>query len=133
MNNISKAIEYISEKRPDFVLLSYDHPSPALAKLPDLIAQTFNIPCVAFVETNNNASMQKLSQLKMRHKIFGQPSGPNFQRTLRRILAEKFDVRLDDKAAHEESSHGEKSGSINVRGGAYGFPRLADRLRQRGK
>src|SRR4051812_18007082 len=71
IGNISKAVEEIAEKRPDFVLVSFNHPSPAVMKLPDIITQTFNLTCIGFVEGTDNASSNKLTGIKMRHKIFG--------------------------------------------------------------
>ena len=103
--NISTAIEEIAKKRPDFVLISFNHPSPAVVRLPDLIVQTFNLVCVGFVEGTDNLSAGKLTSIKMRHKIFGLPSGPNLHRGIRRILAEKFNLKLDDKHVSVDKAH----------------------------
>src|SRR4051794_33418497 len=50
MSNISTALEYVADKKPDFVLVSFNHPNPAIFKLPELIIQTFNLSCVGFIE-----------------------------------------------------------------------------------
>ncbi len=102
MSNLSMAIEYIAEHKPDIVVASFNHPSPAIHRLPELITQTFNLICVGFSEQNDSASQQKLTQVKMPHKVFGTTSGPNFNRTLRKILGEKFGIQVDEKAAPEE-------------------------------
>lgn len=103
LGNISKAIEEIAEKRPDIVMISFNHPSPAVHKLPELIAQTFNLVCIGFVEGGDTQSTNKLNLTKIRHKIFGQPSGPNLQRGIRRILVEKFNFKMEEKAAEGKS------------------------------
>jgi hypothetical protein len=116
--NLSKAIEYIAEKRPDIVMVSLNHPSPAVVRLPDLIAQTFNLICVGFVEGTDTASTTKLNSFKIRYKISGTPSGPNFQRGIRRILAEKYNIKEDK--SDERERHSGSSGNVNVRGGGMG-------------
>lgn len=110
--NLSKAVEEIAEKRPDIVMISFNHPSPAVQKLPEIIAQTFNLMCVGFVEGTDTASTSKLNNMKLRHKIFGTPSGPNFHRGIRRILAEKFNIKLDEKPEKAE-----RENNVTVRGG----------------
>ena len=37
MGNVTKAVEYIAANRPDFVLISVNHPHPTVNKLPDII------------------------------------------------------------------------------------------------
>lgn len=103
---LSKFIEHVADHRPDIVLISLNHPNPAVIRLPELITQTFNIPCVGFVEGTDAASVQKLSSFKMRYKVFGQPSGPNIQRGIRRILAERFNLKLDDASKYGEKKEG---------------------------
>ncbi|MGE0528159.1 MAG: hypothetical protein AB7G93_02110 [Bdellovibrionales bacterium] len=110
MTNVSQAIEYIAEKKPDYVLVSLNHPSSAAAKLPELITQTFNIECVVFAESLDSASTAKLNQARVRHKIQGQPSGPNLQRAMRKILAEKLNLRSD--SGSESESTADSSGSL---------------------
>jgi len=100
-SNVSKMIEVIAERRPDIIMVSLNHPSPAVLKLPDVIVQTFNLICIGFVELNDPNSTNKLSSRKIRHKIFGTPSGPNISRGIRRILAEKYNIKLDDHRKDE--------------------------------
>ena len=106
--NLSKAIEEIATRRPDIVMISFNHPSPAIVKLPELIVQTFNTICVGFVELNDSTSNNKLTTRKIRYKIFGQPSGPNFFRGLGRILAERYDLKIDEAP---EAKAGEAGGA----------------------
>ncbi|NJL24464.1 MAG: hypothetical protein HC902_04385 [Calothrix sp. SM1_5_4] len=117
--NISKAIEHVAEKKPDFVLVSFSHSNPAVTKLPDLIAQTFNLDCIGFVEGVDTSSQARLNNFKMRHKVQGSPSGPNIQRTIRKILAEKFNVKSDDGRSSAEGREREENGgggTVTIRG-----------------
>jgi hypothetical protein len=92
ITNMGKAVEFVAEKKPDFVLVSYSHSNPAVAKLPELITQTFNLTCIGFVETFDTGSQTRLNNLKLRYKIQGQASGPTIHRTIRKILGERFNV-----------------------------------------
>jgi CheY-like chemotaxis protein len=104
VTDIGRAVENIADKRPDFVLVSLSHPSTSIAKLPDLITQTFNIHCIGFVETTDASSSARLAQAKMRYKIQGQASGPAIHRTLRKILAERFHLDAAEEQANAEST-----------------------------
>jgi len=112
LNNVARAIEVIAERRPDFVLISFSHPSPVIEKLPELITQTFNLICIGFIEGGDPTSMARLSNVKLRNKVHGAPSGPNFQRIIRKVLAENLNI-LD-----EETKEDAANGSVTVRGGS---------------
>ncbi|MBX3020492.1 MAG: hypothetical protein KF799_02345 [Bdellovibrionales bacterium] len=115
MTNMSKAVEHIAEKKPDFVLVSFNHPNPAVMKLPELITQTFNLTCVGFIENLDAGSSAKLNNYKMRYKIQGMPSGPNLQRSIRKILAEKFNIKTDDDK-RQESARERDGNTVTVKG-----------------
>jgi hypothetical protein len=88
--SISEALNILVNKRPDVVLVSFNHPHPAIMKLPDVLTQTFNIFSVGYVETADAPSTARLAQAKMLHKLLGFPSGPSIQRLIRRILEERL-------------------------------------------
>ncbi len=90
---LSKAVEYIQEHKPDFVLVSLSHSNPAIQKVPELIQQKFSIDCIGFVEGTDAMSVSSLTSAKVKHKIFGQPTGPNLYRGIRRILAESLEIK----------------------------------------
>lgn len=122
LGSVSQSIEFIAEKKPDFVLISLNHPNPAMAKIPDLIQGTFNLTCIGFVETFDTASQAKLNKSRMRHKIAGQPSGPTLHRSIRKILAEKLNINLDDgksaSSSHDSENKGRDGGesTVTIRG-----------------
>lgn len=90
VSDIAKAVEFISQNRPDFVLLSINHPHPSVAKLPQLISQAFDTTCVAFAENMDAATATRLSRSDFKYKITGAASGPNIHRSIRRFLEEKL-------------------------------------------
>lgn len=103
-SNLPKAIEFVADKKPDFVFISLNHPNPAMAKLPELLSSSFGCVCVAFLETVNPSTQQRLLKTKIKHKVNGPPSGPNLHRTVRRVLAEMFNITEDDRAVPDEPS-----------------------------
>lgn len=106
--NIGKAVEFIVKNKPDFVLLSFDHPHPSIKNLPTLISQTLNVECVGFTEINDPSTAALISSSKAKHKIFGNPSGPAIHRVLKKIILDichEAGIRID---AGGETNQGRK-------------------------
>jgi hypothetical protein len=103
--NLSQAVEDISNNKPDFILLSVNHPSPSIIKFPQAVGAAFNIDCIAFAESGDTASQSKVAKMKTAHKIQGMPSGPNLQRVIRKALAEKFEAQEATDAAEKSEAH----------------------------
>lgn len=116
LDNLSKAIEFISEKQPDFILLSVNHPSPGISKLPDLIVQNFNLTCIGFAEGLEASSVSKLNNYKVQHKISGQASGPNVHRAIRKILSERFNIQTEDSSHSSAKEKAEGSSKTVIKG-----------------
>ncbi len=113
-SNIAQAVEVAAEKKPDFVLISLNHQNPAMPKLIELMQTTFGATCVAFMENQDAASSQKLTKANYQYKVFGQMSGPNLHRSIRRILGEKLNFDADS----EESSSSRGADNISIKGGS---------------
>lgn len=110
LSNVGKAIEHISDKQPDFILISFNHTHPAVLKLPDLITRTFNLTVVGYAEVLDSVTTARLSNFRMQHKLQGQPSGPSIQRAIRKILSDKFHFKnSDDAESSEEASSRDQS------------------------
>ncbi len=115
LTDLSKAIEFIAEHRPDYVLVSLSHQSSAITRLPDLITQTFNLACIGFVETTDPTASARLHQMRLRYKLQGLPSGPNIHRTIRKILAERFNVAVETTERSKGVSSSTSTGSNIVK------------------
>ncbi|MGE4131389.1 MAG: hypothetical protein AB7F86_07105 [Bdellovibrionales bacterium] len=124
LTDLSKAVELIADKKPDFILISLNHPSPAILKLPELIAQMFNLTCVAFIENVDASSSAALNNISMQYKIQGQPSGPNIHRSIRKFLEERFNIGSDDKKSSpgRKAAENNQGGSYRVKGSAANGP-----------
>jgi hypothetical protein len=117
MSNLSQAIEFATDRKPDFVLVSINHSNPAIHKFSELLSSTFGSTCVGFAENNDTSSASRLTKSAMDAKIQGQASGPNLHRSLRKMLAEKLNIHLDDKSptAAERSA---SANNVTVKGEA---------------
>lgn len=117
LSNVGKAIEVISDKQPDIILVSFNHTHPAVLKLPDLITRTFNLTVVGFAEVLDSVTTARLNNFRMQHKLQGQPSGPSIQRAIRKILAEKFNFKGADESESNDASSNKDQNEM-IQGGA---------------
>lgn len=122
VSDVGRGVELISEKKPDFILVSLSHPSHAIGRLPDLITQTFNLPCIGFIEASDATTTARFNQSRLRYKIQGQASGPTIYRTIRKILAERFQLDANERARDELSSVTADGGSDVMRFSHDGSP-----------
>ncbi len=116
LTNLSQAIEFATDRKPDFVLISVNHPNPATIRLSDLLTTTFGATCVAFAENFDNASGARLAKSPIAAKIQGQASGPTLHRSLRKLLAEKLNIQLDDKGQTRSSGAKDDNGPTTIKG-----------------
>ena len=115
-NNLQAAIKLIVKERPDFVLLSLNFPHPAVAKIAPLLKQSFGVEVVFMGETLDAAMATRLAKIEG-YKISGTPSGPNLQRSLRRILQEKLNPhQVSDANSGTQSQVDEIDQTVTIRG-----------------
>lgn len=115
--SVSRAIEHINKFRPDFVLLSLNHKAQGMERLPELITKTFRGTCIFFVEGQDTTSANRLAKFKAQYKVPGQASGPNVQRTIRKILAERFNIKEDERAEGQGTTAAATDDKITIKGG----------------
>lgn len=90
VGNLSRAIDQVIKTNPDFVLISVNHPNPAVQKLPFILSGTFQIPVIGFVEANDAVTASRLLNSGVEYKLTGLPSGPNIERFIRKILIDLY-------------------------------------------
>ncbi len=90
LSSLGEAIQFILKERPDFVLISLNHPNPKLLKLPPLLKNTLNIQCIGFAEKADALTLERLNKAHFDHKIGGFASGPSVQRAIRKILTDIY-------------------------------------------
>lgn len=125
VSNLAQAVELAAEKKPDFVLVSLNHANPAMPRFIELVQTTFNSTVVAFVENMDTASNQKLNKSSFKYKVFGQMSGPNLHRSLRRILAEKYNIGGEEnKEESKREARDKGEDSVSVKGSGNRGPNI---------
>ncbi len=123
IKSLSQAIEFASDKKPDLVLISINHPNPVIGKFSSLLSANFGSTCVAFAENFDNSSAARLSMNSLPLKIHGQASGPNLYRSIRKILAEKLNISLDDRGQTQERTSSSDR-TVTVKGSAGDGPTM---------
>ena len=112
--DVAKAVSAIAEQRPDFILASFNHTSPAIARLPELMADAVGVSCVGFTEVIDTASTARLQQSKYPYKLLGQSSGPSVHRYIRKLLAEKFGMNEEGKRPEKSAASTAGKGDIHI-------------------
>lgn len=113
-NNLQKAIKQMATEKPDFVLVSLNFPHPAISRLAPLFKQTFGVEVVLFCESQDAASLARLSKMGG-YKIIGSPSGPNLQRTLRKVLYAKLNPEAE-QSTESDSVESSEDSTIRING-----------------
>ena len=121
VTNLNDAIEMLSKKQANMVLLSVNYPHPKIEMIPTLLNQSFDVESIIFAEDTDRKTTQRLSNTKARHVLFGQVSGPVVLMRVRHIEKENLDSSATPAASVETETPTEKpeenSGAIKVGGG----------------
>lgn len=116
-SNLGQAIKNIVTTRPDFVLISLNHPNKKLQALPVLLTQTFNTTCVLFGEQIDPKTSMALREAKAQHKITGFISGPSVHRAITKILNDIHNPK-EEKELNRSLLKNNEPDSISVKGGS---------------
>jgi serine phosphatase RsbU (regulator of sigma subunit) len=85
--SISECIQLISLKKPDFVLLAYDHPEYSkVVSLTRAINKKVNATVIAFVERQSPAILIRLSQAEAEYQLWPPVDGRSALQVLNKIL-----------------------------------------------
>ncbi|MFZ4405302.1 MAG: hypothetical protein ACOYOK_14470 [Pseudobdellovibrionaceae bacterium] len=79
--NIKNGLELLINYRPQFVLISIDHPNKKIQFLPKMIAMKFPVCAIACAEHPHVSSTQKLSASAVEYLIYPPTTGPAIERT----------------------------------------------------
>ena len=105
---IKDAFKTIAVFKPDFVLVSVNVPTPKIAQLPMVIAQTFKTKTVLFSEAADVKAIKALQTIEAQYKISGSASGPSVHRRIKQILQEIHGPKaaVGSREAHDYKSDG---------------------------
>jgi hypothetical protein len=83
--SMNEALNHLSEKKPDMVLISVNYPHQKMESFPMLLEQSFGVETILFAETHDRKTAAKLQNIKATHSIHGIISGPAVLMKLRQI------------------------------------------------
>ncbi|MES2854997.1 MAG: hypothetical protein V4692_03990, partial [Bdellovibrionota bacterium] len=82
---MNEALSFLTEKKPDIVLISANYPHQKIESFPALLEQSFGVETVAFAEDHDRKSTMRAQSMRARHIITGMVSGPSVVMKIRQI------------------------------------------------
>ncbi|MEZ0393114.1 MAG: hypothetical protein ACAH59_12910 [Pseudobdellovibrionaceae bacterium] len=120
--NLREALAYIIQKKPQYVLVSADHPNRKVRILPKMLVQAFPCRVIAFAEKGSSQSTKVLHEMALEYNLYPPVSGPSIERMILKIRRE------DELRAQQSEITGKQSkasvasgteGSLNFRGDTH--------------
>jgi hypothetical protein len=102
VSTVHELLEKLSQRLVDFIFLSATFPHQKLDTIPALLSQSFGIETVAFAEKWDRRSEALISQLRMKHVIYGPLTGPSVLLKVRQLVKLAAEERA--KAAAKENA-----------------------------
>lgn len=102
-SDLKVAILQIMKTAPDYILISWDHPSERIAHLPKLILQSVMTTIIAYCSSNDKLQVRKLQGSGQPLKLFPPLSGPAIQRLISRLEKDKEASNASSDAASKKS------------------------------
>jgi hypothetical protein len=99
VDDLNEALERISRKEVDLLLLSVNYPHPKVELFPTLLLQNFNLECLVFAEYADRKANQILQSSRAKNVLLGQPSGPVLRMRIRQIQKQ---IETELKAPRKE-------------------------------
>ncbi len=120
--NLKKALLYIIQNLPTFIMISGDHPHSKVKVLPKLLKQVLPVHVIGFAESQMTASNLNLDAMKLEYSLFAPVSGPQILRIVTLIIREHNKKLTDEpkekKPSHSNASqHKDESQLVTVKGG----------------
>lgn len=97
---LKECLLFIIKNKPDYILISADHPQKKVFALPQLIKQAFNICVIGFSENLTQTSFKRLEAMQVPFKMNQAPSGPAIERMIlntERRLKNAGDIKTLDQ------------------------------------
>lgn len=103
--SLNDAVDRLSNKEANMVLLSINFAHPRIEMIPLLLSQSFGVETIVFAEKTDRKSSQMLTACKAKHVIMGRISGPVVAMRVRKIEKD-IESALENG---EGERHGEKT------------------------
>lgn len=118
-SDLKVAILQIMKTAPDYILISWDHPSERIIHLPKLILQSVMTTIIAYCTSNDKLQIRKLQGSGQPLKLFPPLSGPAIQRLISRLEKDKeaSNATSDSAKKNENQKNSAASNMIQVKSG----------------
>ncbi len=121
-NQLNDAVDRLTQGWTRFVLLSVNFPHPKVELIPQLFAQSFAAETIAFGESSDRKTAQKLTASRARNVIFGSASGPVVLMRLKQVQRQDLGQRDDEETTRGAAGPEDSSDEVRVKGsGGPGF------------
>jgi hypothetical protein len=107
--NLRETLAYVIQMRPQYIIISCDHPNRKVKSLPKLLMQALPIRVIGFSEKGSGASLRDLNEMGLEYNLYPPVSGPAIERMILRIRKEDEIRAKDQGRAHSPRSTGENS------------------------
>lgn len=120
-DNLKDALAYVVQHKPQFVMISVDHPNNKVRSLPKVLTQAFPVCVIAFAENNSSASYRLLAGSSCEYKVNPPVTGPAVERTVNKYYKD-LEKKNSSDASEKAKAAGNDAGdnSISVKGGNAG-------------
>ncbi|HPI40483.1 MAG TPA: hypothetical protein PLJ21_06740 [Pseudobdellovibrionaceae bacterium] len=121
--HLKKALLYIIQNLPTFVMISSDHSHPKVKILPKLLKQVLPIHVIGFAESQMTSSNLNLDAMKLEYALFAPVSGPQILRIVTLIIREhnkslkEAPEEKEHSQSNTENSGKEDSNLVTIKGG----------------
>jgi hypothetical protein len=109
--NLREALAYIIQKKPQYILISSDHPNKKVRAMPKMLMQAFSVRVIGFAEKGTSNSTKNLLEMALEYNLYPPVSGPAIERMILKI---RKDEEL--KSQNENLIKGGKIGDSGVSG-----------------
>lgn len=113
-SDLKIAILQIMKTAPDYILISWDHPSERIAHLPKLILQSVMTTIIAYCSSNDKLQVRKLQGSGQPLKLFPPLSGPAIQRLISRLEKDKEASNTSSDTANKKSETQKNAATSNM-------------------
>ena len=130
-SNLRETLAYVIEKKPQYVLITSDHPNPKVKGLPTLFIQALPVRVIGFSEKGSGASIRDLLALRLEYNLYPPVSGPAIERMILKIRKDEENRSREQEKQNALLAKGDRSSdSISFKGELLSEAELNQRFEQ---
>jgi hypothetical protein len=110
--SLKQALMVVIRNKPDYLLLSVEHPNKKAAMLPKLLLQAFGLKVIPY--SDSNAGSKTLQLMQIEHSLYAPVSGPSIERLILRAHKEDAEKAIENAEQRSLSSKDSQSTAPGV-------------------